>query len=88
MGRSQTVARRPSCEENSCPRTPELWRLPLASRFCKQVVLDKRISEPGDSGGPYFWSDRAHGITMGAGSVSYFSAISSLNTTGTTVYRG
>ncbi|WP_028708176.1 hypothetical protein [Propionicicella superfundia] len=57
------------------------------------VTVDKNISKSGDSGGPWFWSDRAHGIHMGTCSrwsivVSCFTRIGALDGIGTKVYTG
>lgn len=53
------------------------------------VYVRGHITSGGDSGGPWFWSDRAHGIHMGnCGGSSCFTAISSLSKISTRVYTG
>lgn len=53
------------------------------------VIVDKNVSKNGDSGGPWFWSDKAHGIHMGTcGGKSCFTRIGALSSIGTAIYLG
>lgn len=72
-------------------RTNQVVNFSGIGRVGKIDVVNKSISKPGDSGGPWYWGNIAHGLHMGSCTSlggSCFSQITSLNALGTAIYKG